>query len=78
LNITAEDEHVPEVERYIRTIKERTCAVHNTVPFKKMPGMMIVEMVHASNYWLNMFPANAGVSATQSPRRIMTSFCLRE
>jgi hypothetical protein len=50
LNTTAEDEHVPEVERYIRTIKERTRAVYNTSPFKKMPGMMIVEVVHASNY----------------------------
>jgi len=72
LNITAEDEHVPEVERYIRTLKERTRATYNVLPFKKIPGMMIVEMVHSSNYWLNMFPANDGVSATQSPRRIMT------
>jgi hypothetical protein len=72
LNVTAEDEHVPEVERYIRTIKERTRAVYNTSPFKKIPVMMIVEMVHASNFWLNMFPANDGVSAVQSPRRIMT------
>jgi hypothetical protein len=72
LNVTSEDEHVPEVERYIRTLKERARAAHNTVPFKRMPGVMIVELVHASNYWLNMFPANDGVSATQSPRRIMT------
>jgi hypothetical protein len=72
LNITAEDEHVPEVERYIRTIKERVRATYNTLPFKRMPGTMIVEMVHASNFWLNMFPAHDGVSATQSPRRIMT------
>jgi len=72
LNTTAEDEHVPEVERYIRTLKERTRSTYNVLPFKKLPGMMIVEMVHSSNYWLNMFPANDGVSSTQSPRRIMT------
>ena len=72
LNITAENEHVPEVERYIRTLKERTRATYNTVPFKRMSGTMIVEMVHAANYWLNMFPANDGVSAIQSPRRILT------
>lgn len=72
LNVTSEDEHVPEVERYIRTIKECTRAVYNTVPFKRLPGMMIVEMVHSCNYWLNMFPVNDGVSALQSPRRIMT------
>ena len=72
LNVTAENEHVPETERYIRTLKERARATYNTVPFKKMPGIMIVELVHAANYWLNMFPANDGVSSTLSPRRIMT------
>jgi hypothetical protein len=72
LNITAEDEHVPEIERYIRTVKERTRCVYNVVPFQKMPGVMIVELVHSSNYWLNMFPANDGVSTVQSPRRILT------
>ena len=72
LNVTAEDEHVPEVERYIRTLKERARSAYNVVPFTRMPGMMIVELVHASNYWLNMFPANDGVSAILSPRRIMT------
>jgi hypothetical protein len=72
LNVTAEDEHVPEIERYIRTIKERTRCVYNIVPFKRMPGLMIVELVHSSNFWLNMFPANDGVSAVQSPRRILT------
>jgi hypothetical protein len=72
LNVTAKDEHVPEIERYIRTVKERTHSAYNTVPFRAMPGMMIVELVHACNYWLNIFPANDGVSAVQSPRRIMT------
>ncbi len=38
LNITSKDEHVPEVARYIRTLKERARAAYNTVPFKKMPG----------------------------------------
>jgi hypothetical protein len=41
-------------------------------PFKRIPGIMIMEMVHASNFWLNMFPAHDGVSASQSPCRIMT------
>jgi hypothetical protein len=69
---SSEDKHVPEIERYIRTLKERARAAYNTVPVKKMPGLMISELVHASNYWLNMFPAHDGVSPTQSPRQIMT------
>lgn len=72
LNITAENEHVPEAERYIRTVKDRARSAYNVLPFARMPGIMIVELVHASNYWLNMFPAKDGVSAIQSPRRILT------
>ena len=33
---------------------------------------MIVEMVHSSNFWLNMFPAHDRVSNVLSPRCIMT------
>ncbi len=72
LNTTSEDEHVPTVERDIRTLKDLARAAYNTVPFKKMPGVMIVKLVHGSNYWLNMFPARDGVLSTQSPQRIMT------
>jgi hypothetical protein len=72
LNVTSEDEHVPEIERYIRTVKERCRANYNTVPFKKMPAMMIVELIQSCNFWLKMFPARDGVSARQSPRQIMT------
>jgi len=36
LNVTAQDEHVPEVERYICTIKERAHATINTLPFKNI------------------------------------------
>jgi hypothetical protein len=45
LHAVSNDEHVPEVERYIRTVKERTCCVYNTVPFKRMPSRMLIEMV---------------------------------
>lgn len=48
LNVVANNEHVPEVERFIRTIKERTRSVYNTVTFKRMPTRMIIEMVYAS------------------------------
>jgi hypothetical protein len=72
LNSVSADEHVPEIERYIRTVKERTRCVYNTVPFKKMPSSMVVEMVHAGVFWLNMFPPEDGVSKTLSPRAIVT------
>jgi hypothetical protein len=33
LNMVSNDEHVPEIERRIRTVKERTRCVYKTLPF---------------------------------------------
>jgi hypothetical protein len=74
LNVTANDEHVPEVERYIRTIKERVRCVYNSLPYRQIPARMLIEMVHASVFWLNNFPPKHGISDTMSPRYIMTGF----
>ena len=72
LNTVANDEHVPEVEWYVRTLKECTCAIYNTLPFKQMPSHIIIEMVYAANLWLNMFPHPNGISQTMSPQTILT------
>jgi hypothetical protein len=74
LNAVANDEHVPEVERYIRTIKERTRSVYNMLPYKRMPARILVEMVQASVFWLNTFPSSDGVSDTMSPRLLIVGF----
>jgi hypothetical protein len=71
LNTVSNDEHVPDVERYIRTVKERTRCIYNTLPFRRIPKRMIIEMVYASNFWLNCFPPADGVSPTLSPRAIV-------
>ena len=72
LNTASNDEHVPEIERQIRTEKQRTRAIYCTLPFTKMPRRLIIEMVYAANYWLNMFPRKGGVSKTLSPRALLT------
>ena len=72
LNVASEGEHVPEVERYIRTVKERTRAIWNTIPFTRIPSRMIIEMVTSSVFWLNMFPARDGISDKLGPRAIIT------
>jgi hypothetical protein len=76
MNIVPADEHVPEVERYIRMVKEHIRCVYNTVPFRQMPSSMIVEMVHAGVFWLNMLPPDNGVSETLSPRALVTGLQL--
>ena len=72
LNTVANDEHVPEVERYICTLKERSLATYNMLPFKQMPSCLIIEMVYTANQLLNMFPHPNGISQMMSPRAILT------
>ena len=72
LNTASNDEHVPEIEWQTQTVKERTRSIYCTLPFNKMPRRLIIEMVYAANYWLNMFPRKGGVSRTLSPRALLT------
>jgi hypothetical protein len=71
LNTVAAGEHVPEIERHIRTIKERVRCVYATLPFTRIPRRMLIELVNFSVFWLNSFPARDGISATLSPRSIV-------
>jgi len=71
INTTAANEHVPEIERRIRLIKERARGVLNTLPYKKMPQLILIELIYYVVLWLNAFPMKSGVSATLSPREIV-------
>jgi hypothetical protein len=68
LNVVASNnEHIPEIERHIRTVKDRVrCMYNHAVPFKKMPSRMIMEIVTSATFWLNMFPPRDGISKTIS------------
>jgi hypothetical protein len=72
LNIAGKGEHVPEIERGIRTVKERTRCTYNTTRFDKFPPKMIMGMVFLSVFWLNAFPNKHKISTTLSPRTIVT------
>ena len=45
LKITACELHVPVVERYICTIKERAGATIETLPFEKYPHRLFVKII---------------------------------
>ena len=72
INPTARDEHVGDVERYIRTVKERMRCVYNTLPFDALPKVMLIELAKFATFWLNCFPHHTGISKTQSPRLLVT------
>ena len=66
LHISAPQEHVPEVEKSIKTIKERCrCATH-AVPYKQYMKLMTISLIESMNDWLNLFPSKNGISKTMS------------
>ena len=77
LNMVSRGEHVPEAERRIRTIKERTRSVYNALPFpNKLPVQMVVQLIYSCNFWLNVFPPAPGVSNDISPRELVTGMAI--
>jgi len=76
LNCASRNEHVPEVERYIRTIKERVRAIASVLPFKQYPPRLVAEMVYNAVFWLNTFPHNDGIHSTISPRTLITGLAI--
>jgi hypothetical protein len=72
LNVADADDHVHEVERSIRTVKERTRCTVQGLPFKRIPKAMMRAAIEGAHKALNQFPANNGVSDFLSPLTIMT------
>ena len=72
LEICGPDEHVPEVECSIRTMKETMRATVHGLPYRRLPKLMIVELVAMATHCLNGFPKDDGVSEHMSPHSIIT------
>ena len=72
LNLSSANEHVPEIERKIRVIKERVQAVRYSLPFNALPPKVLIHSVLFVTKQLNLFPVKGGVSAQFSPKQILT------
>ncbi|KAI2502074.1 Reverse transcriptase (RNA-dependent DNA polymerase) [Fragilaria crotonensis] len=72
VDIVPADSHVGEVERSIRTVKERLRACVHGLPFTRLPKIMIEHMVVDVVRCLNMFPAPHGISESLSPLSLVT------
>ena len=70
-NSTAAREHVVEIERKIRVVKERTPGTKATLSFKKICRRMKIELIYFVLFWLNAFPSKTGVSRIYSPRELV-------
>ena len=76
LALAAPDEHVREVERNIRVIKERICSVLADMPYDKLPSNFKKELILICVILLNLIPRKAGLSKAISPWTILTSRAL--
>ena len=72
VNLTSASEHVPEIERRIRVVKERARSSRHSLPFNRIPKLLTIYIVFKAVKLLNYFPPKGGISDTISPKTIMT------
>ena len=71
INPTSANEHIPDIERWIRVFKYRTRAGGYILPFNKTPKLLTIYIVFAVVRMLNYFPLKGGVSAILIPKTIV-------
>ena len=71
-DIVSPDSHVGEIERSIRTVKERLRSCVHGLPFRRLPRLLLQHMVQHAMNCLNQFPWPHGISDTMSPASIVT------
>ena len=72
LNCCAADEHAPDIEQYIRTVKDCVRSTYRMLPFKYVPQLILIHLVINAVFWLNALPAWDGVSSIHSLRYLLT------
>ena len=72
VNTTASREHVPEIERQIRLIKERVRFTTSEFPFDPIPRLVIIHVVYTCVMWINYIPRKVGAVQGISPRDLVT------
>jgi hypothetical protein len=72
LNTAAAHEHVGDIERYIRVIKERVRAIITTLPFSHFPRLLRREIIYFAVSAINHTIRQTGIIPNQSPTSIIT------
>jgi Reverse transcriptase (RNA-dependent DNA polymerase) len=71
-SICSADDHVPEIERAIRTVKESIRSTIHGMPYSSLPRVLVKELALHAVRTINMLPHPDGVSTTLSPATIVT------
>ena len=61
---------MPEIYRYTRVLKDLTCSTGNMLPFSRISGCVIVDIVNQTMMSLKAPPPKIGVSNTLIPHAI--------
>jgi hypothetical protein len=72
LNLASPKDHVPEIERRVRVVKERCRAARHGLPFTRIPKLLTIHIVLNSFTLLNFFPPRGENSNTLSPKTILS------
>jgi hypothetical protein len=72
VNLASANEHVPEIERILRVVKERCRETRHSLPFQQIPKLLTIHIVLNVIKLLNLFPTKGRVSETLSPKTIMS------
>jgi hypothetical protein len=72
VRIAAAGAKVPEIERSIRTVRERARCITSDMPFRRIPIELCKGVVRESNRNLNLLPPVHGVSQHIGPTGIVT------
>jgi len=71
LELASKGEHVPEIERSIRTVKENIRSIIHGLPFRFYTRLMIRSLTYLVVKLINSFPSQSGISTTVSPLSIV-------
>jgi hypothetical protein len=53
-------------------VKERARSMISILPYKLLPKLMIIKLMHFCVMWMNSFPVILGISEKWSPRKIVS------
>jgi hypothetical protein len=59
-----------------QVVKERARSTISIMPYKLLPKLMIIKLMHSCVMWLNSFPVKLGISEKWSPREILSRYKL--
>ena len=71
-NIVVANEHVPDIDRQIRVVKEWCRATRHGLPFQKIIKLLTTHIVPNTVKILNLFPTKGGISDSLIPKTIMS------